>query len=195
MKQNVSLSIDSDVWRKAKKEVNNISKQVNNFLKEISEIQEPERIEDIKNTINNLEDDLKDLEESEEEMKGKIESIREKKKTKEVHLNSLRNKLDNIEKQLQEQVLVNGDSFKSEYIQDKTKGGSGMIKAFYVPDKQKCKVCGKELEQNSIVRMYQIDNYFICSNCYEDIPKDYYGTDMKKKRANYSSKGILKVEL
>lgn len=176
-KRQISLYIDAETIEKAKERLDNISREVEEILRERVVLRNPERFQEIKEAIKDIDKERKDKESNLKELEKEIKGLKERKK-------QLKKQLENKEREYKNKKLANGEIYDSTFIKDTFTGGH-KIKAYYVVNKQECNDCGRVLKSDSLVRFNEKDKFFICSNCYKDVD------DIK----NYGPKGVLKVEL
>ena len=176
-KRQISLYIDAETLKKAKERLNNVSKEVEEILRERVILKNPEKFQELKTAVQDLNDKLEKKQEEKEKIEKKIQGIKDRKK-------QLTRELKEKKEKYQNKKLANGEIYDTAYIKDVYTDGHN-IRAYYVEKEQECKECGKTLKQDSILRFHKEDKTFLCTECYEKL----------NKKEKYGPRGVLQVEL
>lgn len=86
-----NVTIDAEVWEKSKREFNSVSQEIEDLLKRKLEISEYNKINSLKQREEEIQDEIKDLNESEEKIKNE-------KKEKTNELKAVRGKIEKLKK-------------------------------------------------------------------------------------------------
>jgi len=176
-KRQLNLYIDSETIRKAKERFDNVSKEVEEVLRELVILKNPEKFQEIKEAIKDIDQEIKEKEKNVKSIGKEIKRLKGRK-------GQLEKQLGNKEKEYRNKKLENGEIYDSSFIKDSFTDGH-KIKAYYVVNKQKCNDCGKILKNDSLVRFNKKEKFFICPDCYKDVDNIN----------NYGPMGVIKVEL
>lgn len=190
MKQTLTLSIDARIRDKAKESLNNISKEVEQFLESRIDEDFPERFQEIKETIEKkqviLNEKKTELRKLENDIQEKEESVR----NIEGQIRDLKQRLDRI-RDKEENKLSNGQEYNKEYVSDKW-GEKEKILKVSVIESQKCNSCESEIKDSTLCQFNEAEGIFICEECYKKLPNE---TERQRKLRNEYTRAVLREDL